>query len=90
MNMMLKINLMRRLLVHVYGQAIGDHVVLGGTYVKDNQETTTDYELRGTDVTVHLGKDATITGRICRIRFASAGDICFNGRWFEFYRIGYG
>ncbi len=40
-------------------QAVGDHVVVGGTYVKDNQETT-DYQLIGTDVTVHLGKDATV------------------------------
>jgi uncharacterized repeat protein (TIGR01451 family) len=40
-------------------QAVGDHVMVGGTYIKETQETG-DYQLRGADVTVHLGKDAKI------------------------------
>jgi len=36
-------------------QAIGEHVVIGGTYVRENLETS-DYQLKGTDVTVKLGE----------------------------------
>ncbi|MBI3314622.1 MAG: DUF11 domain-containing protein [Candidatus Omnitrophica bacterium] len=40
-------------------QAVGDNVVLGGTYVKETQADK-NYELKGADVTVHLGPDATV------------------------------
>lgn len=40
-------------------QAVTDNVLVGTTYVKDTQEET-DYELRATDVTVHLGKLAKV------------------------------
>ncbi|MFH0753506.1 MAG: hypothetical protein V2A70_02955 [Candidatus Omnitrophota bacterium] len=40
-------------------QAIGKNVVAGATYVSEAQ-TAGDYELKGEDITVHLGKDATV------------------------------
>lgn len=41
-------------------KALGDHVLIGGTYVKENQQQG-DYQLRGTDVTVHVGENASVT-----------------------------
>ncbi len=40
-------------------QAVGDNVVIGGTYVKETQ-TNKNFEMKGTDVTAHLGPDATV------------------------------
>lgn len=41
-------------------QAVTDHLVVGSTYVKENQPSS-DYQLRGLDTTLHLGPDATLT-----------------------------
>ncbi|MCA9406620.1 MAG: hypothetical protein KC684_08780, partial [Candidatus Omnitrophica bacterium] len=40
-------------------QAFGDDVLVGATYVKESLATS-DYTLRGTDITLHAGKDATV------------------------------
>ena len=40
-------------------QQIGDHVAVGGTYVKD--ELDADYELQGVDAEVRLGKNTKLT-----------------------------
>lgn len=40
-------------------QQIGDHVAVGGTYVKD--ELDADYELQGVDAEVRLGKNTRVT-----------------------------
>ncbi|MBU0468336.1 MAG: DUF11 domain-containing protein [Candidatus Omnitrophica bacterium] len=41
-------------------QAIGENVLVGGTYVKESQNTT-DYTLKGADVKAHLGADANVS-----------------------------
>lgn len=53
-------------------QAITDEVLVGTTYVKEGQ-TTGDYELKGTDVTVHLGKDATIVAEAAQTESGTEG-----------------
>ncbi len=40
-------------------QAVGDNVVVGGTYVEETQASA-DYSLKGQDVTAHLGKATTV------------------------------
>jgi uncharacterized repeat protein (TIGR01451 family) len=40
-------------------QAVGKNVVVGGTYVSETQADR-NYQLKGQDVTVHLGKNATV------------------------------
>ncbi|MDP8213258.1 MAG: hypothetical protein P9X22_08240 [Candidatus Zapsychrus exili] len=40
-------------------QAITDSVLVGATYVRESQEDS-NYELKGTDLTLHLGPNATI------------------------------
>jgi hypothetical protein len=40
-------------------QAVGDNVVLGGTYLSDNSNGQ-EYTLEGTDATLHVNKDSTI------------------------------
>ncbi|MEI6438226.1 MAG: hypothetical protein WCO69_05710 [Candidatus Omnitrophota bacterium] len=40
-------------------QAVGRNVVLGGTYVSETQQGG-DYQLKGQDVTVHVGRDTTV------------------------------
>ena len=42
-----------------FAQAVGDNVVLGGTYVQDNAGGQ-NYSLQGTDATLHVTEDATI------------------------------
>jgi len=42
-----------------FAQAVGNNVVLGGTYVQDNSSGQ-NYTLQGTDATLHVNKDATI------------------------------
>ncbi len=41
-------------------QAVGENVLVGTTYVREGLEQE-DYQLRGTDVTVKLGEEASIT-----------------------------
>jgi hypothetical protein len=41
-------------------QSISDYVSIGGTYVEEKQSTQT-YKLKGTDTTIHLGKDIKLT-----------------------------
>ncbi len=42
-------------------QSLTDYLRVGGTYVKEEQ-LDKNYELRGTDTILHLGKDITLTG----------------------------
>jgi hypothetical protein len=44
-------------------QSVGDNVVVGGTYVQETQADK-NYTLKGTDVTAHLGPDATVKAEI--------------------------
>ncbi|HPN88090.1 MAG TPA: hypothetical protein PLH56_01995 [Candidatus Omnitrophota bacterium] len=53
-------------------QAIGDHVLVGATYVSETQPTV-NYELKGTDVTVHLGKDAKVIAEYAETRSNTIG-----------------
>jgi uncharacterized repeat protein (TIGR01451 family) len=53
-------------------QAIGDNVVVGGTYVKEKQTKDT-YELKAADTTVHLGKDIKITAEYAESESESTG-----------------
>jgi uncharacterized repeat protein (TIGR01451 family) len=46
-------------------QQIGDHVAIGGTYVKDG-EATADYELKGADVQLRLGAGTEIIGEVAQ------------------------
>ncbi len=55
-----------------FAQGVGDNVVVGGTYVKETQASK-NYELKGTDATVHLGPDATIKAELATTR-ASGGN----------------
>lgn len=42
-------------------QSLSDYLRVGGTYVKEEQ-LNKNYELKGTDTILHLGKDITLTG----------------------------
>jgi len=42
-------------------QSLGDYISIGGTYVKEGQ-LNKNYQLQGTDATVHLGKNITVVG----------------------------
>ncbi|HLF18138.1 MAG TPA: Ig-like domain-containing protein [Candidatus Omnitrophota bacterium] len=42
-----------------FQQAVTDEIIIGGTYVKEGQDTQ-DYVLKGTDVTLKLGPDVTV------------------------------
>ncbi len=53
-------------------QAIGNNVIAGATYVKDSQDKAT-YELRGTDVTAHLGKNAKVTAEFAQSQSDATG-----------------
>jgi uncharacterized repeat protein (TIGR01451 family) len=46
-------------------QQIGDHVAIGGTYVKDG-EATADYELKAADVQLRLGTGTEIIGEMAQ------------------------
>ncbi|OGW98690.1 MAG: hypothetical protein A2Z81_07805 [Omnitrophica WOR_2 bacterium GWA2_45_18] len=53
-------------------QAVTDHVLVGGTYVKESQEAS-NYELRGTDVTVRLAPEAKIVTEYAETTSESQG-----------------
>ncbi len=53
-------------------QAVSDNVVVGGTYVKENQQGG-EYNLKATDTTVHLGHDATIKGEYAESQAQATG-----------------
>ncbi|MCA9400241.1 MAG: DUF11 domain-containing protein [Candidatus Omnitrophica bacterium] len=53
-------------------QAVTDNILIGGTYVLDNQDTS-DYSLMGTDVTVQLTKDASITAEYAQTESDTVG-----------------
>ncbi len=50
---------------------IGDHFSMGGTYIKD-ELTTGDYELRGIDSEVRLGKNTRVMGEYAESKGADA------------------
>lgn len=49
-----------------------DEILVGGTYVRETQQDG-DYELAGTDVTLRLGKDATIVAEYAQTTSATQG-----------------
>ncbi|MFC1510639.1 hypothetical protein ACFL49_03160, partial [Candidatus Omnitrophota bacterium] len=53
-------------------KALGDDVVVGGTYVKEEKDSS-EYELFGTDVTVHLGKDAKVIAEYAQSKAEAEG-----------------
>ncbi len=53
-------------------QALSDNVIAGVTYVSETQDQT-DYELRGTDVTVRLSEDASVTAEYAETVSESQG-----------------
>ncbi|MCD4780564.1 MAG: DUF11 domain-containing protein [Candidatus Omnitrophica bacterium] len=53
-------------------QALTDEVIVGGTYVKENQESS-DYELSGFDMKIHLGKDATVMAEYAQSQSEAEG-----------------
>ncbi len=53
-------------------QAVTDYVKVGATYVKESQEEG-NYSLKGTDTTVYLGKDATVTGEYAQTKSQAGG-----------------
>jgi hypothetical protein len=67
-------------------QAVTDSVVVGGTYVKEGQ-TTSDYELRGSDVTIHAGKDATIKAEYAETQSESLGSFASTDGGLSFTEI---
>ena len=48
-------------------QQIGDHVAIGGTYVKDEASSGT-YELQGVDAEIRLAKNSRIVGELAETR----------------------
>jgi len=53
-------------------QAIGGNVVLGGTYIQDNANGQ-NYSLQGTDVTLHVNKDAAVKAEYARTKSQENG-----------------
>ena len=53
-------------------KSITDYVSVGGTYVKEEQAEN-DYELKGTDATIHLGKDIQITAEYAESESEATG-----------------
>ncbi len=53
-------------------QSLADYLRVGATYVKEEQ-LDKNYELRGTDTTLHLGKDIKITGEYAESESEGAG-----------------
>ena len=65
-------------------QQIGDHVAVGGTYVKDDLDSQ-DYELTGVDAEVRVGKNtrvvaeyATSEGTDSKVNFSDDGGVTFS------------
>ena len=65
-------------------QAVGDNVVLGGTYVQDNSNGQ-NYTLAGTDATLHVNKDSTVKTEYAQTSSQEAGFICFHRRRYHLY-----
>ncbi|MBF0593812.1 MAG: DUF11 domain-containing protein [Candidatus Omnitrophica bacterium] len=53
-------------------QAVGNNVVVGGTYVTETQAAG-KYELKGQDVTVHVGKDTTVKAEVAATTAQDSG-----------------
>ncbi|MDP3297136.1 MAG: hypothetical protein Q8N09_06020 [Thermodesulfovibrionia bacterium] len=53
-------------------QSITDYLKIGGTYVKEEQ-LNKDYELIGTDATIHLGKNIELTGEYAESQSEGVG-----------------
>ena len=53
-------------------KSITDYVSVGGTYVKEEQAEN-DYELKGADATIHLGKDIQITAEYAESESEATG-----------------
>jgi len=53
-------------------KSVTDFVSMGGTYVKEEQ-TTNDYELKGVDTTIHLGKNMQITAEYAESKSEGMG-----------------
>jgi len=53
-------------------QAVGNNVVLGGTYIQDNSNGQ-NYTLEGTDATLHVNKDATIKAEYAKTTSQETG-----------------
>ena len=54
-------------------QSLSDYVTIGGTYVKEEQQDE-DYELKGMDVTIHLGENITVTAEQAESESEQAGN----------------
>jgi hypothetical protein len=54
-------------------QAVGDNLVLGGTYVQENASGQ-NYTLQGTDATLHVTKDATLKAEYARTSSQESGN----------------
>ena len=58
---------------------MGDHIRIGGTAVNE-QRTSTDYDLRGLDATIKLGRNTKIVAEYAETKQAQVGQsISFNG-----------
>ncbi len=53
-------------------QAVGNNIVLGGTYIQDNSAGQ-KYTLEGTDATLHVNKDATIKAEYAKTTSQETG-----------------
>ncbi|MBU0534376.1 MAG: DUF11 domain-containing protein, partial [Candidatus Omnitrophica bacterium] len=53
-------------------QSLTDYLTVGGTYVKEEQQDK-DYELKGLDVTIHLGKNIAVTAEQAESKSGQAG-----------------
>ena len=53
-------------------QSLTDYLRVGGTYVQEEQ-LDKNYELKGIDVILHLGKDATLTGEYAESKSEQVG-----------------
>lgn len=53
-------------------QAVTDYLKIGGTYI-DEEQPDKNYVLKGTDATLHLGKDIKLTGEYARSQSEAMG-----------------
>ncbi|MBF0522600.1 MAG: DUF11 domain-containing protein [Candidatus Omnitrophica bacterium] len=54
-------------------QAVADNVLVGATYVKESQQSS-NYQLKGTDVTAHIGKNMTVVGEYAETQANTIGN----------------
>ena len=68
-------------------QALTDEITVGGTYVKENQETS-DYELRGVDVKIQVGPETTVVAEYAQSQSEAEGSFISTDGGISFTELG--